>query len=157
MPNSDIFKSFDHRLIQNSLFCSLAVYRVKPYRYLKDDSFSKLHNLKTVVAAGDYRGEDEVPQRCLMVVSKDTLFVAFKGTESFDDWIDNAKIEKECNGRFCGSFHSGFHKRASIVCLEDIKKVADVYAVEKIVMCGHSLGGAVSSIVYLLLHQTTGE
>ena len=93
-------------------------------------------------------------------VNQDTreksLLVAFRGSVSAEDWRDNANINFSYNDRFHGKFHAGFYGRAKAINLVDMKKVAEIHEVDRIIICGHSLGGAVATIVFLLLLRTTG-
>ena len=151
----------DQELLQTALFCSLAVYKPKPFSFLKTSRYR--HFIEEVCVVGEYRTKDQHPQRCLMAVSSASkekkercLFVAVKGSATIDALLDSMKIEKVSHERFSGKFHRGFLSRAVSFNMDDIKKVADIYKVDRIVTCGHSLGGAVSAILYLLLQKTTG-
>ena len=152
----------DQELLQTALLCSLAVYKPKPFSFLKTSRYR--HFIEEVCVVGEYKTKDQHPQRCLMAVSSASneknkercLFVAVKGSATIDALLDSMKIEKVSHERFNGKFHRGFLSRAESFNLEDIKRVADIYKVDKIVTCGHSLGGAVSAVLYLLLQKTTG-
>ena len=48
-------------------------------------------------------------------------------------------------------FHCGFLKRGNSVNVESLMSYAEHYKASKIITCGHSLGGAVSSVVHMNL------
>eukprot|EP00092_Neocalanus_flemingeri_P017379 GFUD01018799.1.p1 GENE.GFUD01018799.1~~GFUD01018799.1.p1 ORF type:complete len:550 (-),score=101.77 GFUD01018799.1:641-2266(-) len=59
--------------------------------------------------------------------------------------------------RFLGKIHGGFLKRTRSIDIGDIKKLSVIYDVVKIITCGHSLGGAVSSLLHMALLQDHDE
>jgi len=153
----------DKEKIQNAAICSTAVYKQNPFQYLKGDVTNKVHTINEVVAFGNYTSDDGTYQKCLMAISENVdslekiLYVSFRGTESNEDWLDNLDIKHVSNVGYQGTFHSGFYKRANLINLDDINKVVYLNKVEKIIFCGHSLGGAVASIVYLLMLNSRGN
>ena len=89
------------------------------------------------------------------VTSGGTLFLCFRGTSNVSDGIADIDLlpRAEVGG---GSVHSGFAGRADTVSADYIVDVADrlslrggIPTVRRIVVCGHSLGGAISGIVAL--------
>ena len=147
-------------VVQNALFCCQAVYKKNPYQFLKGGLFKTFHTVNHVIAVGDYKSEGKSLQRCMLVLSQSpetketTLIVAFKGSTTKEDWHTNLTVSHIDDIRHAGKFHSGFHKRASCISIDDILYTAEYYEATKILTCGHSLGGAVSTIVHMnLLHQ----
>ena len=82
-----------------------------------------------------------------------TLIVAFKGSDTKEDWLDNLTLAQEADMRYLGKFHKGFLKRGKSISIEDIFASSKHYKASKIITCGHSLGGAVSSVVHMNLLQ----
>ena len=79
----------------------------------------------------------------------DTVYVVFRGTADFEDVLVDFKFwlkEAERNP-LPGSFHCGFLERAEIFPLETFLSSKFIQN-KTIVICGHSLGGAISSIIY---------
>jgi hypothetical protein len=79
------------------------------------------------------------------------LFVSSRGTQDAYDWFINLDARKRSAQTLCGTryeVHRGFHLAAA----EIAEKIADhivdkenIAKFERVVFCGHSLGGAISS------------
>eukprot|EP00741_Cyanophora_paradoxa_P000547 tig00000411_g530.t1 len=91
------------------------------------------------------QNNDNVFQAALWAEDDERLFVAFRGTSSGRDALVDVTIEPEPVPGL-GYVHKGFWNRAKRVRLESI-----VYAAhqrrKQLVLCGHSLGGAVACLV----------
>eukprot|EP00092_Neocalanus_flemingeri_P071268 GFUD01087584.1.p1 GENE.GFUD01087584.1~~GFUD01087584.1.p1 ORF type:complete len:1093 (-),score=287.76 GFUD01087584.1:55-2910(-) len=139
-------------IVQNALFCADAVYKPSPFQTLT--GVREFHTVTEVVGVGCYRDDDHM-QRCLICVAEngDTrermLIISFKGSKMPQDWRDNINFGLKADLAYLGKFHAGFHKRATIMRMSDIKEMAILKKVNIILTCGHSLGGAVSSIVHM--------
>ncbi|XP_066277427.1 uncharacterized protein [Branchiostoma lanceolatum] len=85
---------------------------------------------------------------------KEEVFVAFKGTTDFKDVMSDLNIWQEGAGQSRGShnsgvggkYHAGFMHLAFRVPAD---RIVEEYSNSRIVVCGHSLGGAVAHIVAL--------
>ena len=89
------------------------------------------------------------------VAAANTLYVAFRGTASWDDAVADADIHPDEKPAIPGGkVHSGFNKRSAFVPLKQILHCAEKEDCQTIITCGHSLGGAVSSIaaIDLVIH-----
>ena len=145
----------DHQILQNVMFCARAIYEDNPFSYLKKKSNRKFHTIAHVVAFGDYKLSDR--QQCLVVLSESpnseekSLIISFKGSTTGKDWVDNLNLGHGQDNRYLGKFHSGFLKRGNCISIKDIMCYAKHYNATKIITCGHSLGGAVSSVVHMNL------
>ena len=108
------------------------------------------HTIFEFVAFGSFKD-----QKCLIVLSGEeanrTLIVAFRGSQNTQDWKDNFSLGVESDPRFPGRFHSGFLNRMKTIELTDIQKLAYIHKATMVVTCGHSLGGAISSLIHLAL------
>ena len=147
----------DHQILQSAMFCAGAVYEDNPFSYLKKKSNRKFHTITHVVAFGDYTSSDGLLQQCLLVLSESpnseekSLIVSFKGSQTSNDWLDNFNLSHGQDNRYLGKFHTGFLKRGNCISIKDILSYAKHYNATKIITCGHSLGGAVSSVVHMHL------
>ena len=149
----------DPEILQNALFCSEAVYERNPFMHLKEGDCKTFHTVMHAIALGDYKSGDSSSQgqRCLMVLTENPeskekmLVVAFRGSENKEDWLTNLELSQKDDNRFLGMFHGGFLQRANTINLDDIFFCAGYYEATKIITCGHSLGGAVSTIVHMML------
>ncbi|XP_078577448.1 uncharacterized protein LOC144862642 [Branchiostoma floridae x Branchiostoma japonicum] len=85
---------------------------------------------------------------------KEEVFVAFKGTTDFKDVMADLNIWQEGAGQSRGShntgvggkYHAGFMHLAFLV---PANRILEEYSNSRIVVCGHSQGGAVAHIVAL--------
>ena len=77
--------------------------------------------------------------------SRDTIFFAFRGTNTTEDLMANINVQPHF--KFGGQLHSGFWNRATEVDIADIMEA--VRTGRHVVITGHSLGGAVAQLVML--------
>ena len=137
---------------QNALVLSNAVYKDDPTAYLT--SASNNHTIHTVAAISQHS-----PQKVMLAVGnvgeKRTLYVAFRGTASWEDALADLDIKLRTKDAIPGGkFHSGFKKRSSVLPMQHIVFCVRQEKCQTIILCGHSLGGAVSAIsaIDLMLH-----
>ena len=139
---------------QNAMILSNAVYKDDPTAYLS--SASNNHTIHTVAAISQHS-----PQKVMLAVGnvggKRTLYVAFRGTAPWDweDAVADLDIKLKTKDAIPGGkFHSGFNKRSSVLPMQHIVFCARQEECQTIILCGHSLGGAVSAIsaIDLMLH-----
>ena len=131
----------NQKINQNALIASLASYETDAQKYL--NSRLNDHSLKSVVQS--------VNGDCSFIMAesddKKTVYVAFKETNCWKDLIKDFHIhskQTQCASSR-GRFNSGFLKCADAFPLMTVSE----FLVEKnVVVCGHSLGGAISSIVF---------
>ena len=134
--------------VHNALWLSDAVYKADPKARLEEMQLK--HTIHTIHAISKHSD-----QRVILAVGrvndKDTLYVAFRGTTTWEDAVTDVNIKLERQPSFeGGSFHSGFMRRAKeTIRRRDIYYVAEHANCKTIILCGHSLGGAVSSIAAL--------
>ena len=121
---------------------SKAVYQDQALDYL--ESTLRDHNLRSMVRSqnGD----------CHFLLAEELegrrVFLAFRGTEDKKDLTEDLKIYQRGaeSGLARGKFHAGFLTRAEEFPLQ--KLLADQSLQNRsLIICGHSLGGAISSIV----------
>ena len=137
---------------QNAMILSNAVYKEDPAAYLS--SSSNNHTIHTVAAISQHS-----PQKVMLAVGdiggKRTLYLAFRGTASWEDAVADMDIKLRTKDAIPGGkFHSGFDERSSALPMQHIVFCAREEGCQTIVTSGHSLGGAVSSIsaIDLMLH-----
>ena len=138
--------------VLNALWMSNAAYGTDPVARLQATVYK--HSIHTVHAVSQH-SDQGVIIAVGNVDGKDTLYVAYKGTTTWKDAIIDADIAMQNDPNVPGGrFHSGFNKRSKqTVRVKDILHCASTAGCETIITCGHSLGGAVSSISALdLLH-----
>ncbi|EMD93596.1 hypothetical protein COCC4DRAFT_132601 [Bipolaris maydis ATCC 48331] len=71
-----------------------------------------------------------------------TVFIGFRGTQTAQDVMTSMNVAKVTSPDLATSFHSGFFQQAypfSVL----VKELADKF---RVVVCGHSLGGALATI-----------
>ena len=91
--------------------------------------------------------------------SHDTVYIAIEGTASTDDWVADAKALKTYNYFFGDKrlvgIHMGFHELFLDV-WPDIKEFIDAQTTNNsVVVTGHSLGGALATLVAAALSTQT--
>ena len=76
------------------------------------------------------------------------VYLAFRGTEDKKDLTEDLKIYQRGaeSGHARGKFHAGFLSRAEEFPLQKLLADRELFG-RVVVVCGHSLGGAISSIV----------
>ena len=133
----------------NSLYCSLAAYQDYPDDVLNKDNIFQYHQIDQVCWGkhGD--------QRIVMAISKplNSLYVAFSGTAKSSDWDTNIKLAMKKLDHYPGKCHQGYTERAMTLSPSNIAKFAEENNIDTIVTCGHSMGGAVSTITALRLME----
>ena len=140
---------------QNAMIMANAVYKEDPKSYL--DTASNNHTIDTIAAISQHS-----PQKVVLAVGKvgekRTLYVAFRGTASWDDAVADLDIALRAKDAIPGGkFHSGFDRRSSVLPMEHIVSCARMEDCDTIITCGHSLGGAVSSITAIDLKLHLGK
>ncbi|XP_063711509.1 uncharacterized protein LOC134839816 [Symsagittifera roscoffensis] len=145
----------DKTLVQNALFCSIAAYQINPLDYLNDTR--NYHGVKLLIAANVKFGKQIAS---LFIASTDLpsenekmLIVAFRGTSTKEDIKSDLQFGLETDETFEGEVHGGFLERMKSVPVEEILSLALRLQVKFVVTCGHSLGGAVSSLVNIKLKK----
>ncbi|XP_078618267.1 uncharacterized protein LOC144885928 [Branchiostoma floridae x Branchiostoma japonicum] len=137
--------------IQRALVCCQAVYEETPeavQEFLKKDLESHDFASASVSCYG------RVSYMVAETNGKDEIFIAFRGTSGFQDVMDDCSVWQQLassgpDGKqtaMGGRCHAGFRKLASTIPVDPFLKK---YHRHRVVLCGHSLGGAVSHIVAL--------
>ena len=148
-------------LVQSALFCSKATYEPNPYMFLQAEIEN--HGVTKLLAAEVVFDEQSASLFLLgdneHYYKGRTLVVAFRGTLNKTDIKTDFEIElKKDNSYFKeGKIHGGFLKRMQQIPIGDILILAKNCNVSRILTCGHSLGGAVSSLCHMRLHHALAE
>ena len=129
---------------QNAALMSNAVYQRSPAEYLS--SCSTNHTIHTISAISLY-SDQGVMLAVGKVGKQNVLYTAFRGTKSWEDAMADADIQLRHRDEIPGgTFHSGFERRSSVLPWEQILHCAKLEDCQTIVLCGHSLGGAVAAV-----------
>ncbi|XP_035687454.1 uncharacterized protein LOC118423418 [Branchiostoma floridae] len=137
--------------IQRALVCCQAVYKEAPeavQEFLTTDL--KSHDF----ASASVSCYGRVTYMVAETEDKEEVFIAFRGTSSFQDVMDDCSAWQQLassgpDGKqtaMGGRCHAGFRELASNIPVDPFLKK---YHRHRVVLCGHSLGGAVSHIVAL--------
>ncbi|XP_075241792.1 uncharacterized protein LOC142336765 [Convolutriloba macropyga] len=136
--------------VQHSLILSNASYQNDPESYLTSAIHD--HSFCSIVVSARESNRFIIAQ----CEESDTFYIAFRGTGSWADLATDLSIAPtpDMNTVTPGNLHAGFLKRAASFPLRKIL-TSDLFVDKNLVLCGHSLGGAISSIVYMqLLHKS---
>ncbi|KAI5070585.1 hypothetical protein GOP47_0014928 [Adiantum capillus-veneris] len=146
----------------DAIILSAAVYAKNPKQELL--KISKDHDLP-VSAQYEFLPDDELDnaglsscKQTLVVVrsvARGHYIVACRGTHDVGDALVDLKIVQRTLSLGDGAAHAGFLDRAKTVPLHYLKRL--LIRNEKIVLTGHSLGGAVASLLTLRLLESTGK
>ena len=134
--------------LQNAAFMSKASYKQDlRLRSFLDRNATK-HSIHTICGSSQ-----NSPQKVVVAVGtvaeEPTLYVAFRGSVTKDDWLADINIKGTSRPNTTGLFHKGFSERSKTVSVEHLLQCSRNFNCKTIITCGHSLGGAVSSIVAL--------
>ncbi|XP_065648208.1 uncharacterized protein LOC101241641 isoform X3 [Hydra vulgaris] len=137
--------SFKH-ILQNTVILSKSAY------CLTDEeckSFLKMNMTKHYVESIFKSQDDSCPFIVAEELISNRVYISFRGSQSISDW-------KECMKAFrcpnisstisTGKYHAGFLNRAIKFPLQKVLN-DECFAGKNIVFCGHSMGGAVATIV----------
>jgi hypothetical protein len=133
--------------ITRALVCATAVYEKDATHFFaqsqRDFQFEKVHMSLDLT---------DPPQRFMVAYSRDAIFIAFRGTETFADV--SCDLEIDVLPRFEGRFHRGFFKRSKVLYVGQSPQLLMFELLRsdpqrRVILCGHSMGGAVSHMVLL--------
>ena len=134
--------------VQNAAYISLGSYKtnseLKGFLELSETK----HSFHTICGVSQ-NSPQKVVVAVATVAEEQILYVAFRGSVTKDDWMADINIKGVTKPNMAGLFHAGFLKRSETVSVDHLLQCADNYKCKTIITCGHSLGGAVSSIVAL--------
>lgn len=144
LGNSDNKLSKDD--LSRALICSMAVYLNNAGA---EDIFRKAQaaypntNFEKVHMAKDHGKAHKI----LVAYTEECVYVAFQGTDNLKDVASDMRIDRHAV-KSGGFFHRGFYDRADSFASSDRSPLPGLLATKKrIILCGHSLGGAVAQTV----------
>ncbi|KAK6497143.1 hypothetical protein TWF506_004618 [Arthrobotrys conoides] len=112
------------------------------YQFVRrNDIISDIWSLSSTISRLDDLDEDSAPILAWSARLQ-VLFLGFRGSYSVKDAWTDIDVRQSSTASLASKFHSGFLLRAKFYS-ELIRQLAERY---KVVVCGHSLGGAVATI-----------
>ena len=138
-------KSFANNII-NSIHISQATYcddqLIQSWTCETCDSYADLYNIYNI------HGEKALVGR---FIDTNTLFISFRGSKTIENWIDNVQFSLICpydNKNIC--VETGFYKVFEYMKNDihsAIENYVNQYSIKNILFTGHSLGGAVATLM----------
>ncbi len=149
------------QVAQNAAICSKAVYagtdlECEKYlsEHIRDHGIGKVARSRHGRCCFLLAEEDK---DCAGVGGGKRAYIAFRGTHDLEDWRDNLKAYQVEGTASCassrsikGKLHSGFLERASQFPIDKILG-DETLQDRQLVLCGHSLGGAIATIVAVIM------
>ena len=137
----------------NALYSSMAVYKPDPADFLNKDQVINHHQIDQVCISQHWE------QKVMLAISREakTLYMAVRGSVNKEDWSTNLTVGLAKLDHYPGKCHAGYLKRSSMMSPANILQFARQNDLGTIVICGHSLGGAVSTLMALQLHQVSAD
>ena len=128
----------------NAAVLSEAIYEDNPTEYLQKTR--QPHTIAKVCGISKH-SDQKVMLAVVEVKRTKTLYVVYRGTTNAADVKADLSIEHAKKKGMEGTFHKGFSSRSEVIPVKYILQCANQNQCTTVVTCGHSLGGAVSSIV----------
>ena len=148
----------DKRVVQNAAYLCCAIYDKNPHETIRQNNEQRITTITKVIHVGDLlstntsdEGQAQNKQRCVFALdeTQQTMYLALRGSADSTDWAVNLDYDFARDSRFVGKMHQGFWKRSQLIDMDDLYALTLKHQTTRIVFCGHSLGGAVSSLMYL--------
>lgn len=141
--------------ILESLFFSMSVYEPTQEALLKDLE-ARFGRVQPLMSYG-FEAKRDKGQQVIFVARSHSgrVIVACRGTCGFKDVLQDLKYIKSRLSFAKGAAHWGFAERAESVPIDFFRKLLD--AGEEIIFTGHSLGGAVASLLTLRVLESSNE
>lgn len=100
----------------------------------------------------------DVDQKYMVLETGECIYVGMMGTKSLDDVLVDGQVQKKSVPFSVGqaAAHAGFLKRAMDIPIHALYRYACIVKGKRLVVCGHSLGGAVAALVTYRLVSETG-
>ena len=126
-------------MIQNALFCSMAIYCENPAEYLQFNK--KFHSVSRYLFAINKTDEQlivVIAEKKVQNTTKKTLIIAFRSV-NLD--LSNSVDEKEVYTISCKT--ESYESQITAILL-----LAEINRVDEILTCGHLMGGALASLIH---------
>lgn len=111
---------------------------------LKNDSTKSEQNTYTVQVT-----RLDVEQKYMVLETLDCIYVGMVGTKSLKDALVDGQVQRRSVPFPVlekGAAHAGFLKRAMDIPIHALYRIACIVKGKQLVVCGHSLGGAISAL-----------
>ncbi len=145
---------YNTRLCQGNAYWMAVLSRFSYY----DDTNKIMDELDDMVGGSGFESVtlfDKNSSQAIFVEHKNYLAIAFRGTDEFDDWIDNLKLPRKSLDGFA-ECHGGFLDATNDIWddIDDAYKKARTREKRPLFITGHSLGGAMATVAATkLLHE----
>lgn len=142
--------------LEKSLFCAQLCHLVyESDLNTKHDKIFKVVGEIDVAKQFKYFDKVGIDTQAFVLEREDILFVVFQGTQSKWDWIANLIMRFKQKKEF-GSYHTGFVSVSDLsfpFVGNHVLSVLKNYPHKKVVLTGHSLGGAMATMYAHILKQ----
>jgi predicted lipase len=130
------------------------------YRDFSGLRFSAYPDVEPVFVESQDNGFTDTQVAILNQLNSDRLYIVFRGSDKSIDWISNFQLRQQiypyADGNSEVKFHQGF-MTAYFAVRQALLDAMDKFEGQRVIVTGHSLGGALATIAALDLQYNLGS
>ncbi|NMF84455.1 lipase family protein [Nodosilinea sp. P-1105] len=130
------------------------------YRDFSGLRFSDYPDIDPLFVESQDNGFTDTQVAVLNQVNSDRMYVVFRGSDKSIDWVNNFQFRQQIypykDGNPTVRFHQGF-MMAYFAVRQVLLEVMDKFDGQRVIVTGHSLGGALATIAALDLQYNLGQ
>ncbi|HIK46518.1 MAG TPA: lipase family protein [Leptolyngbyaceae cyanobacterium M65_K2018_010] len=130
------------------------------YRDFRGLRFSAYPDIEPIFIESQDNGFTDTQAAVLNQLNSDKLYIVFRGSDKSTDWINNAAFRQQIypygDGNSEVKFHRGF-MMAYFAVRDRLLKTMETFEGQRVIVTGHSLGGALATIAALDIQYNFGR